>query len=190
MRDRTRWIGMLMQPALYIALVGQGIAASMTFRQPPPGVAIDYVAFMYPGIVGMGVMFTAIFSAVSIIWDREFGFLKEVLVRAGAALGGGGRQGAGDLDRGRAPDRGPAGPGAARARAADGRERGRDAGRRRTDRVHARLPRIAIAGRMQTLEAFQLVMNVVTMPCSSCRGRCIRCGGCPAGSTRWRTRTR
>ena len=52
--------------------------------------------FMYPGIIGMSVLFTSIFSAMSIIWDREFGFLKEVLVSpaprwavaAGKILGG------------------------------------------------------------------------------------------------------
>src|SRR5438046_4737381 len=38
------------------------------------------LTFMYPGIIGMSILFTSIFSAVSIIWDREFGFLKEVLV--------------------------------------------------------------------------------------------------------------
>jgi ABC-2 type transport system permease protein len=79
-RDRSRWIGMLTQPLLYLLLVGYGIAGSMSFRQAPPGVHIDYVSFLYPGIIGMATLFTAIFSAVGIIWDREFGFLKEVLV--------------------------------------------------------------------------------------------------------------
>ena len=41
---------------------------------------IDYIKFMYPGVIGMSILFTSIFSALSIIWDREFGFLKEVLV--------------------------------------------------------------------------------------------------------------
>ncbi len=94
-RDRSRWIGTLSQPMLYLLLVGYGIAGSMSFRAAPEGVQIDYVAFMYPGIIGMATLFTAIFSAVGIIWDREFGFLKEVLVApvprwaaaAGKALG-------------------------------------------------------------------------------------------------------
>ena len=42
--------------------------------------SVGYLTFMYPGILGMSVLFTSIFSAISIIWDREFGFLKEVLV--------------------------------------------------------------------------------------------------------------
>src|SRR5439155_1686390 len=41
---------------------------------------MGYVLFMYPGIIGMSVLFTSIVSGISIIWDREFGFLKEVLV--------------------------------------------------------------------------------------------------------------
>jgi ABC-2 type transport system permease protein len=94
LRDRGRWLGLVTQPLLYLLLVGYGIAGSMTFRQVP-GAGADYVAFLYPGIIGMSVLFTAIFSAVGIIWDREFGFLKEVLaapvprwaVAAGKSLG-------------------------------------------------------------------------------------------------------
>jgi ABC-2 type transport system permease protein len=89
-RDRSRWVGMILQPLLYLLLVGYGIAHSMSFRGGAVA-GVDYLTFMYPGIVGMSVMFTAIFSGVGIIWDREFGFLKEVLVapvsRAAVALG-------------------------------------------------------------------------------------------------------
>jgi ABC-2 type transport system permease protein len=79
LRDRSRWLGLVLQPLLYLLLVGYGIASSMSFRRVPGGAHVDYVTFMYPGIVGMSVLFTAIFSGVGIIWDREFGFLKEVL---------------------------------------------------------------------------------------------------------------
>ena len=55
------------------------------------GGALDFRQFMFPGILAMAVLFTAIFSAVSIVWDREFGFLKEVMVapvsRTAVALG-------------------------------------------------------------------------------------------------------
>jgi ABC-2 type transport system permease protein len=44
----------------------------------PPGV--DFRTFIYPGVLSMSVLFTAIFSAASIVWDREFGFLREMLV--------------------------------------------------------------------------------------------------------------
>lgn len=95
-RERSRIVGMIGQPLLYLLIVGQGISAAMGFRGVPASVPINYVQFMYPGILGMSVLFTSIFSGVSIIWDREFGFLKEVLVApvprwataVGKALGG------------------------------------------------------------------------------------------------------
>jgi ABC-2 type transport system permease protein len=77
-REPTRLVGMVGQPLLYLLIVGQGIASGLTLNRAPSGVG--YLLFIYPGIIGMSVLFTSIFSAVSIIWDREFGFLKEVLV--------------------------------------------------------------------------------------------------------------
>src|SRR5207253_5331868 len=65
------------QPLLYLLIVGQGIASGLTLNGTQ---GFDYLKFIYPGILGMSVLFTSIFSALSIIWDREFGFLKEVLV--------------------------------------------------------------------------------------------------------------
>jgi ABC-2 type transport system permease protein len=77
-REKSRIIGMIGQPLLYLLIVGQGIASGMTLNRAPGG--LGYLQFIYPGILGMSVLFTSIFSAMSIIWDREFGFLKEVLV--------------------------------------------------------------------------------------------------------------
>src|SRR5437870_8775001 len=77
-REKGRIIGMIGQPLLYLLIVGQGIASGLTLNRAPDGVG--YLQFIYPGILGMSVLFTSIFSAMSIIWDREFGFLKEVLV--------------------------------------------------------------------------------------------------------------
>jgi ABC-2 type transport system permease protein len=93
-RERGRIIGMIGQPLMYLLIVGQGIASGMTLDRSPVG--MGYMLFLYPGILGMSVLFTSIFSAISIIWDREFGFLKEVLVApaprwavaAGKVLGG------------------------------------------------------------------------------------------------------
>lgn len=93
-RERTRILGMLGQPLMYLLIVGNGLAATFRLPDQPPG--FSYMEFMYPGIIGMSVLFTAIFSAISIVWDREFGFLKEVLVAPvprwavaiGKALGG------------------------------------------------------------------------------------------------------
>jgi ABC-2 type transport system permease protein len=77
-RERSRIIAMISQPLLYLLLVGQGIASGLSLNQAPGG--LGYLLFMYPGIIGMSVLFTSIISGISIIWDREFGFLKEVLV--------------------------------------------------------------------------------------------------------------
>src|SRR5712692_2370285 len=77
-RERSRIIGMIGQPLLYLLIVGQGIASGLSLNRAPE--SIGYLLFMYPGILGMSVLFTSIFSGISIIWDREFGFLKEVLV--------------------------------------------------------------------------------------------------------------
>jgi ABC-2 type transport system permease protein len=77
-RERSRIVGMIGQPLLYLLIVGQGIASGLALKGAPGD--IDYLLFMYPGILGMSVLFTSIFSGISIIWDREFGFLKEVLV--------------------------------------------------------------------------------------------------------------
>lgn len=86
--DRTRIVASLGQPLLFLFVFGSGMAAAMSKLG---GGEIDYKQFMYPGILGMTVLFTAVFSAVSIVWDREFGFLKEVLVapvsRTAVALG-------------------------------------------------------------------------------------------------------
>ena len=78
LRERSRIVGMIGQPLLYLLIVGQGIASGLSLKGASGNVG--YLLFMYPGILGMSVLFTSIFSGVSIIWDREFGFLKEVLV--------------------------------------------------------------------------------------------------------------
>ncbi len=75
--DKARIIGSLGQPLLFLFIFGGGIASAMSGLG---GGAFDFKQFMYPGIIGMSVLFTAVFSAMSIVWDREFGFLKEVLV--------------------------------------------------------------------------------------------------------------
>jgi ABC-2 type transport system permease protein len=78
LRERSRIVAMIGQPLLYLLIVGQGIASGLSLNGAAG--SVGYLTFMYPGILGMSVLFTSIFSAISIIWDREFGFLKEVLV--------------------------------------------------------------------------------------------------------------
>jgi ABC-2 type transport system permease protein len=81
-RDWTRVITSLMQPLLFLFIFGAGLSSSLgvASSQLPPGAQLNFQTFLFPGVLSMTVLFTAIFSAVSIVWDREFGFLREVLV--------------------------------------------------------------------------------------------------------------
>ena len=74
-RSRARMIGALGQPTLFLLSLGFGLGP--TFARAGRG---DYVQFLAPGIVTMGILFSAVFSGLGIIWDRHFGFLKETLV--------------------------------------------------------------------------------------------------------------
>ncbi len=88
-RDRVRLVGALAQPLLFLVILGTGLASALRGAGGLGG--LDYQQFMYPGIIGMAVLFTSVFSAMSIVWDREFGFLREVLVapidRSAVAIG-------------------------------------------------------------------------------------------------------
>ncbi|MDO8736327.1 MAG: ABC transporter permease [Thermoleophilia bacterium] len=79
-RDRARIFGSLATPIIFIFILGQGLGSSMSAALPAGSTTLDYKTFMFPGILGMTVLFAGVFSAVSIVWDREFGFLKEMLV--------------------------------------------------------------------------------------------------------------
>ena len=75
--DRLRAVTSLIQPVLFLFVLGTGLS-SLAGGSMPPG--ISFKTFIYPGVLAMSVLFTAIFSAASIVWDREFGFLREILV--------------------------------------------------------------------------------------------------------------
>lgn len=75
LRNRLRIVTSLVQPVLFLLVLGTGLA-----RLTGPAAGFDFRTFIFPGIVAMTVMFTAMFSAVSIVWDREFGFLREMLL--------------------------------------------------------------------------------------------------------------
>jgi ABC-2 type transport system permease protein len=75
--DRLRAITSLVQPVLFLFVLGTGLSR-LASRGLPAGV--DFRTFIYPGVLAMSVLFTSIFSAASIVWDREFGFLREMLV--------------------------------------------------------------------------------------------------------------
>jgi ABC-2 type transport system permease protein len=78
LRDRTRIVGSLAQPVLFLVVFGLGLSPAI--GSLGGGGSLSYVQFIFPGIIAMAVLFTAIFSAISVVWDREFGFLREVLV--------------------------------------------------------------------------------------------------------------
>jgi ABC-2 type transport system permease protein len=75
-QDRTRFVSALVQPLLFLFVLGSGLS-SLTRNSTG---TLDLRTFMFPGILATSTLFTAIFSAVSIVWDREFGFLREMLV--------------------------------------------------------------------------------------------------------------
>jgi ABC-2 type transport system permease protein len=74
--DRLRIVTSLVQPLLFLFVLGSGLQ-----RLSSAGThGVDLKTFLYPGILCITVMFTAMFSAASIVWDREFGFLREMMV--------------------------------------------------------------------------------------------------------------
>jgi ABC-2 type transport system permease protein len=74
--DRMRIVTTLIQPLLFLFVLGSGL--QQLSRASTHGV--DLKTFIYPGVLCIAVMFTAMFSAASIVWDREFGFLREMMV--------------------------------------------------------------------------------------------------------------
>jgi ABC-2 type transport system permease protein len=74
-RSRARIVASLGQPLLY--LLGFGFGFGPVFRKAGQG---DYIQFLAPGMIGMTILFTSIFSGIELIFDRQFGFLKEMLV--------------------------------------------------------------------------------------------------------------
>ena len=85
--DKMRMIGSMTFPLLFLFVFGSGLSARMGSLGP----GIDFAQFMFPGIIGMTVLMSSFMAGVSVVWDREFGFLKEVLVapisRASVAVG-------------------------------------------------------------------------------------------------------
>jgi len=75
-RNRTRLITAPAQPLLFLLVLGTGLGAVISRKTGD----LDFRTFMFPGVIAMSVLFTAIFSAISIVWDREFGFMREMLV--------------------------------------------------------------------------------------------------------------
>ena len=74
-RSRSRIVGALGQPLLFLLALGYGLGS--VFQAAGRG---SYIEFLAPGIIGMSIIFTSIFNGMQVIWDRQFGFLKETLV--------------------------------------------------------------------------------------------------------------
>ena len=74
-RSKSRMVGSLGQPILFLLALGYGLGS--TFQKAGEGY---YMNFLAPGIIGMSIIFTSIFSGIQVIWDRQFGFLKETMV--------------------------------------------------------------------------------------------------------------
>src|SRR5436305_13023004 len=74
-RSRARIIASLGQPLLFLLAFGFGFGP--IFQKAGQG---NYIQFLAPGVIGMTVLFTSVFSGIELIWDRQFGFLKETLV--------------------------------------------------------------------------------------------------------------
>jgi ABC-2 type transport system permease protein len=90
--DRSRIIASLAQPVLFLFVLGTGLSSIVSAGSG----GVDFRTFLFPGVLATSVLFTATFSGISIVWDREFGFLREMLVApvstssiiTGKALGG------------------------------------------------------------------------------------------------------
>ena len=74
-RNRLRILTSLAQPILFLYTLGTGLSPLISQTEH-----FNFRTFMFPGVLGMTILFTSIFSAMSIVWDREFGFLREMLV--------------------------------------------------------------------------------------------------------------
>lgn len=86
-RVKTRVIGSLAAPFFWLAFVGIGLSSSFRFSNLPA----SYLDFLTPGIIGMTLLFSSMNSGISVLWDKQFGFMKEMLIapvsRISIALG-------------------------------------------------------------------------------------------------------
>ena len=74
-QDKVRMLTMLLQPLLFIFVMGTGLGSIVD-----TGGGTSFRTFLFPGVLATSVLFTAAFSGISLVWDREFGFLREMMV--------------------------------------------------------------------------------------------------------------
>ncbi|MBN1856252.1 MAG: ABC transporter permease [Dehalococcoidia bacterium] len=86
-QERSRLLSSFAMPLLFLVIFGAGFNRTIGVMAP----GVDFVQFIYPGIIAMTVLMNSVMSGLSVVWDREFGFLKEILVapmgRTGIVLG-------------------------------------------------------------------------------------------------------
>ena len=75
-RSKSRIVGSISMPLFFLLFLGFGLNSVVRI----PGLGENYIEFLIPGMVAMSVLFTSVFSGIQIIWDKQFGFLKETLV--------------------------------------------------------------------------------------------------------------
>jgi ABC-2 type transport system permease protein len=75
LRERSRFVSSFVQPLLWLIIFGAGLGSSLR-----SSMGFNYQEFIFPGIIGQTLLFTSMFMGISVIWDRQFGFLKEILV--------------------------------------------------------------------------------------------------------------
>ncbi len=90
LREKPRVLAMVAQPVLYFIILGYGLGNE--FRGDEGFlVGQEYMQFLFPGVIGMTILFASVYASVAIIWDKEFGFMKEILAapssRASIVLG-------------------------------------------------------------------------------------------------------
>jgi ABC-2 type transport system permease protein len=76
LRSKSRIIGSLAMPVFFLLVLGFGLNSVVSI----PGMGQNYIGFLIPGMIAMSVLFTSVFAGIQIIWDKQFGFLKETLV--------------------------------------------------------------------------------------------------------------
>lgn len=76
LRSKSRIVGSIAMPLFFLLFLGVGLNSVVQL----PGLGENYIVFLIPGMVAMSVLFTSVFSGIQIIWDKQFGFLKETLV--------------------------------------------------------------------------------------------------------------
>ncbi|UCF12550.1 MAG: ABC transporter permease [Thermoplasmatales archaeon] len=75
-RSRGRLVGTIVQPLFFLVILGSGLRSAVM----PGMMGDDYLSFLAPGIIAMAILFSSMFTGISVLWDKQFGFLQEVLV--------------------------------------------------------------------------------------------------------------